>query len=358
MRNRSARQVAPHRSSGQTREESKKSTMDEASILDKFDKLVQSGLVLYDDKQEIVEKVDEGLKVSQTATRLFEFLPQVSLFFHACQAITDTSPDTSKFHFILTSALAKKPTFHSPRPVDVKPKLQQPDREGSDINTIGFEISNVGSSHFLAANKFCFARPHLMLLTVDGNQRQYKALNEQDFTAAWMTLSAIGLQDYAVFYNCGQDGGCSRLHKHMQLMPMPRHSFASFLDRADGKEPPSVPFVWFYHRFEDGPLTTASSLFAIYIDLLKRADEVGRGRGEHAVSMPPGAACPHNVIFTKRWMVVLPRRRAGVNKEAGANAMGMLGYIAVATEKEIEAWERLGLRQTLAQLGVAKEDIA
>lgn len=191
-----------------------------------------------------------------------------------------------------------------------------------------------------------------MLLTLDGNQRQYKALEKQDFSTAVLTLNTIE-NDYAVFYNCGQDGGCSRLHKHMQLMPMPKDSFASFLDYPDGKEP-SVPFMWFYHRFDDGPLM-ASHAFSIYNDLLKRASDAGRGLGQHADSMPPGAACPHNVIFTKRWMVVLPRRRAGINKEAGANAMGMLGYIAVATEKEIDTWVRLGLRKTLAQLGVAKE---
>lgn len=191
-----------------------------------------------------------------------------------------------------------------------------------------------------------------MLLTSDGNQRQYKALDEQDFTAAVVTLNAIN-KDHAIFYNCGQDGGCSRLHKHMQLVPMPKDSFASFLDCVDGKEP-SVPFMWFYHRFEDDFLT-ASYAFSIYNDLLKRASEAGRGLGQHADSMPTGAACPHNVIFTKRWMVVLPRRRAGVNKEAGANAMGMLGYIAVATETEIDTWVRLGLRKSLGQLGVAKE---
>lgn len=37
--------------------------MDEALILSKFDGLVHTGLVLYDDKQEIIEKVDGDLKV-------------------------------------------------------------------------------------------------------------------------------------------------------------------------------------------------------------------------------------------------------------------------------------------------------
>jgi hypothetical protein len=52
--------------------------------------------------------------------------------------------------------------------------------------------------------------------------------------------------------------------------------------------------------------------------------------------------CPHNMILTKGWMVVLPRRRAAVNKEAGVNALGMLGYIAVATDNEILNWVSAG----------------
>lgn len=37
--------------------------MEESLILEKFDNLVESGLVLYDDKQQIVEHVDGDLKV-------------------------------------------------------------------------------------------------------------------------------------------------------------------------------------------------------------------------------------------------------------------------------------------------------
>ena len=38
--------------------------MQEALILSKFDSLVESGLVLYDDKQESIEYMDGELKVS------------------------------------------------------------------------------------------------------------------------------------------------------------------------------------------------------------------------------------------------------------------------------------------------------
>ena len=191
-----------------------------------------------------------------------------------------------------------------------------------------------------------------MLLTSDGHQKQYEPLYENDLEAAWTALTAIGREDYVAFYNCGQDGGCSRLHKHLQLMPMPEDSFAAFLNSKGGKEP-SVPFQWFYRHFESQHLTPAS-LTKVYTDLLKQATEVGEGRSEHADTALPRAACPHNMILTNRWMLVIPRRRAAINKEAGVNAMGMLGLITVATKNEINNWVQLGLTEALREVGVPK----
>ncbi|TPX20296.1 hypothetical protein DIZ76_016184 [Coccidioides immitis] len=293
--------------------------MEESFILSKFDSLVKSGIVLYDDQQTSIEHIDRGLR----------------------------------FQFLLTSALAKKPTLHLPSPqAEENSELQHQRRDGSDISTGGFEIGNISSTHFVTVNKFCFARPHLMLLTSDAHRKQYEPLNEKDFEAAWTALAVTTSRDYVVFYNCGQDGGCSRLHKHLQLMPMPEHSLAAFLDSEDGKEP-NVPFQWFYHRLKSQHVTPPS-LTTVYADLLRQATGVGEGRFEHAGNTQPGAACPHNMILTNRWMLVLPRRRGSINKEAGVNAMGTLGLIAVATKNEIDNWVRLGLTEALRELGVPK----
>ena len=72
-----------------------------------------------------------------------------------------------------------------------------------------------------------------MLLTVDGHKRQYQALDREDWQALHGVLCSQG-SEYVAFYNCGQDGGCSRLHKHMQLIPKSKASFAAFLDDEDG----------------------------------------------------------------------------------------------------------------------------
>ncbi|OBS28325.1 hypothetical protein FPOA_02266 [Fusarium poae] len=271
--------------------------MNDSVALSKFDSLIEKNLVFYDEQQQIVEYDDKGLK----------------------------------FQFILTSALARKPTLQVDPVKDEKPgeTTTVQARDGSDINTAGYEICDVGTTHFLVANKFCFARPHLMLLTSDGNERQYKPLDQNDWQALSNVLTDLG-HDYVAFFNCGQDGGCSRLHKHMQLMPKPKDSFAAFMDNEDVTEP-DIPFQWFYHRFESlSP--QPNELLNTYEQLLRKATDVGEGLSEHADSLPTGAAIPHNMLVTNQWMMVLPRRRAAVNKEAGANSIGMMGVIAVATQ--------------------------
>ncbi|KAM3065651.1 hypothetical protein ACMFMG_011358 [Clarireedia jacksonii] len=290
--------------------------MDEETVLSRFDHLVETGLVLYDPQQKIIELEDGGLK----------------------------------FKFILTPALSKKPAMPDAKAETSKEKTSNQPSPKSDIDTRGFEIGNIGPHHFLAANKFCFARPHLMLLTFDVRAKQYEPLYETDLTAAWTALTAIE-RDYVLFFNCGKDGGCSRLRKHMQLMPMPKGIFASFLDE-DGPEP-DVPFQWFYRSFPEGEDVTAGHVIETYNELLEQATEVGKGKAEHAELLPSGAACPHNMILTKRWMIVFPRRK---NSWPGASAVGMLGYIAVKSQDDIDAWAKGGIKNTVREFGVSRKE--
>ncbi|KAH9909560.1 ATP adenylyltransferase-domain-containing protein [Xylariomycetidae sp. FL2044] len=293
--------------------------MEKVDVLTKFDSLVKSGAVKYDHEQYIIRHVDGKLK----------------------------------FQFIVTSALAKKPTLPVSREqAGQNGEAKQPTRAGSDISTEGYEITDVGHHHFLAANKFSYATPHLLLLTHDVHRRQYEPLDTSDFTSAWAVLQTMGTE-YVAFYNCGREGGCSRMHKHMQLMPMPENSLAAFLDFEEGIEP-HVPFQWFHRRLAC-ERTTPDLLTEIYTDLLRQASGTAASRAKNAgATVPAAAAFPHNVLFTDRWMLVIPRRRADINKEAGANALGMLGVVAVATESEVDSWIRLGPVECLRELGVPR----
>lgn len=260
--------------------------------------------------------------------------------------INNTAILTSQFQFILTSSLAKKPTLNT-----APSQLRDTNRTGSDINTTGFEINALNThthTHYVAANKFCYARPHLMLLTSDGHRRQTEPLDKTDLASAWQMLNLAPAEgDYVAFFNCGQEAGCSRLHKHLQVMPLPAGTFAAFLDsEASGLEP-RVPFEWLYRRVDSGCEMSSDSLVGVYEMLLREATRV-------AGCAESGVVCPHNMIMTRRWMIVVPRRRGAINKEAGANSLGMLGVIAVATMKEVDAWVRLGLTKSLAELGVPR----
>lgn len=53
--------------------------MDESSIISKFDKLVNSGTVMYNDQQEIIEHIDGELKVSAMPSRHFSVLTAISV---------------------------------------------------------------------------------------------------------------------------------------------------------------------------------------------------------------------------------------------------------------------------------------
>ncbi|KAM3543939.1 hypothetical protein ARSEF1564_003160 [Beauveria bassiana] len=187
--------------------------MDHDYLLSEFDRLVSEGVVLYDDKQTILHQQDGGLTI-----------------------------DALQFQFVLTSALNKKPTAATAGEQS-KELVEKSVRPGSDIDTNGYEIGHVGGSHVLVANKFCYARPHYLLLTEDGYARQYEPLNRSDLAAAWALLSS---------------------------------------------------------------------------------------RGNDKLSLP------------------------SVRAESGANAMGMLGYIAVSSKADIDNWTDQGLCKLLRQLGVPK----
>lgn len=191
-----------------------------------------------------------------------------------------------------------------------------------------------------------------MLVSSDGYRRQFEPLDIFDIETAWSSLSLVG-EDYVAFYNYGRDGGCGRLHKHMQFMPMPATGFSSFLDDEIGEET-AVPYEWAFGRFDSYKDTSFAELTQTYNALLERMSVVYDTATGKRSSLDAGAAIPHNMIPSKSWMVLLPRKQSAINKEAGANALGLLGVIAVATQKEIDTWVALGLRESLKVLGIPR----
>lgn len=210
----------------------------------------------------------------------------------------------------------------------------------------GYEVTDIGATHLLAVNKFPAARPHLLILTQDGFRRQHEALTRDDIAAARQVLAALTTRTLLLF-NCGVESGCSRMHKHMHILPTPApDQFRLWPDAADDpRVQAGLPFRAFVHRFDDG-LPAVDAIHEIYCGLLRRAE---RAVGHAAVD--DGAALPHNVMMDRSWLVVVPRRAAGWNG-ADTNAAGMLGMVWVHSEDRMKVWLEHGPANVLGQLGV------
>lgn len=202
------------------------------------------------------------------------------------------------------------------------------------------------SDYLVQLNKFCILRPQLLLHPREFASQEDR-LTEDDFAATLEVMEEFS-SDALAFYNCGRESGSSQPYKHVQIVLKPRpDEFVMWPDRAFVKKirtldngPPlqfSVPYLARYGFLGEDP---QSQIFMLYKDML--AD----------LELSIGAAVQaHNVIFTKDWLCIIPRRTSGGYNEPPANSMGMMGIIWVADEKERRYWGETGLSANLTTLG-------
>lgn len=284
----------------------------EEAILAEFDRRHANQLIFYDDEPQIQTRSIHGFQ----------------------------------YEFAVTAAISKKPFIkdNSDEPsADSAAQRQAGYSPGSDIDVSGYELADVSKSHFVAFNKFCMYRPHLLLLTKNGYHRQYEQLDHEDIQASWQMLENLNW-NYFMFFNCGKDGGCSRLHKHMQLAPFSQSRLAPWPATSDG--PPCwAPYQFIFRRFDSN--LDSKQITNLYGQLMAETRHI---LGLDATS---SSHIPHNVALGRNWIIVIPRRKAGVGG-AYANTLGMLGMISVASEEELRSWLDQGPEEVLSQLGVPR----
>lgn len=207
------------------------------------------------------------------------------------------------------------------------------------------KIAVLNQTHDLAFNMFCVDRPQFLLLTLDSWRRQDELLDGDDFEAALQMLRIPGLGDELyVIFNGGREAGCSRVHKHLQGLRGPPPAFGNFVE--EGLRG-TVPFKYFAHRFEEGfEGVTGKRVVEVYLKLIREAkNALGIEQSEKR--------CPHGLFMWKDWLVVIPRRKAGVEgTKASAATAGMLGSAWLSEDSPVDDWERLGYRNVLMELGV------
>jgi ATP adenylyltransferase/5',5'''-P-1,P-4-tetraphosphate phosphorylase II len=204
-------------------------------------------------------------------------------------------------------------------------------------------VTQVNGTHDLALNLFCVDRPQLLMLTLDSYKRQHEALDIDDLTVMLQVLRKLPAM-YVIF-NCGEKGGCSRIHKHLQGLRGPPHAF-DYIISSLSDESKKVPFQFFVHEFPDGfKNTPASIVLGVYQELIAQCRSLMGTNGEETP--------PHNIVMWADRLVVIPRRK-GSTEGASANAGGMLGSVWITGQEHVDEWTRLGYANVLRELGVPR----
>lgn len=207
---------------------------------------------------------------------------------------------------------------------------------GSDLVVTGCEIEPLGDTHLLTFNMFCPHRPSFLILTQDGYKRQWEALDLDDLKTAHTVLTSL-TSDHLLFFNCGAEAGCSRVHKHMQAVPS---------ESSDPWQNVTTAGVEIFTKRHGPAFPSPEELLASYAELLQAARQVLGAKDDQVP--------PHNMVLDRTGIMVIPRRNAGLGK-LGANSCGMLGMQWVATEETMQQWIEAGPRKVIANAGVPKK---
>lgn len=178
------------------------------------------------------------------------------------------------------------------------------------------------------------------MMTSDSYRRQHEPLDAADFAAMLEVLRR--LEGWYVIFNCGEKGGCSRVHKHVQGLRGPPHAFERLVRASEGQG--KVPFKFFIHKFEKGfREVEVEEVVKFYGEMLERC--------KGALKIEGGETCPHNVVLWDNRIIVIPRRN-GSWKGASANTGGMMGSVWVSHQEEMDKWLQLGCANVLRELGM------
>jgi ATP adenylyltransferase len=169
-------------------------------------------------------------------------------------------------------------------------------------------VADVGARHYALLNKYPVMPDHLLVVT-RRNAPQEELLDADDFAALGVLMAEL---DWLAFYNAGREAGASQARKHLQLVPAGVPLEALITGGA-------LPF-----RHAYAALPSLDAMHRVYRDLIG-----------------PWPAGPYNLLATRRWMLVVPRRRERY-ETISVNALGFAGSLYVRNSSELEAVRHAG----------------
>lgn len=212
-------------------------------------------------------------------------------------------------------------------------------------------VATLSTGHICLLNKYNVLPNHLLLVTPTFVEQE-TPLDLADFAAFWRCLTEF---DGLAFYNSGPRAGASQRHKHLQVAPLPFDDGAPFLpveavlvNAQPDQQIACAPALPFSHVFMQLSLSwrtwaqeEAAHLLRAYHALLAAAGIVPVGE----------RPAPHNLLLTRRWMMVVPRSRhayAGIP----VNSLGYAGSLLAKNEEQFHYLAAVGPLTVLRNTGV------
>jgi len=190
-------------------------------------------------------------------------------------------------------------------------------------------IGDVSATHGAVLNKFNVFGGHLLIITREFVDQE-GLLGREDFDALAIAMAGI---DGLGFFNAGPRAGASQTHRHLQVAPLPLmpsdHGLPTPIDAAIRAGRP-LPFPHSLAPLEGRALERMDGprLWATFNALMADLD-LAESRQ------------PYNMLVTRRWMMVVPRRQDRV-EGISINALGFAGSLLVRDQQRLDRIKSLG----------------
>lgn len=185
-------------------------------------------------------------------------------------------------------------------------------------------LASLGDTHKLIFNKYCVVPLHTLIIS-NRFIPQTQPLDLEDFEASAEAVRIVqgpaveGHEGFLLFYNSGVHSGATQPHRHLQMIPGERPPMmASFAaDRVKILEGRLYKLLY----IEDcEPHRLGTKWFDAYAS---------------ARLILPTPDASYSLVFTKRWMLLVPRRDEFYSG-LSFNALAFAGYLLACSPGDLE----------------------
>lgn len=245
----------------------------------------------------------------------------------------------TQFVLSLAPSLAKKPTQEDDPEQEKRPKDFNPFLNPDEPSTVLKDYAN-GELNILL-NKYPITANHL-LLTTTKFKPQTSPLSPTELIGSLTVLKELESKSskgekFFAFYNCGENAGASQPHKHLQILkypdnftPFPAEIAASeeayiSTSKREPLQSKNLPFAHYVLPLpRDERLFDEDYITMAFASLLQRTLTVLRDAGKPVA---------YNVIFTRKWMMLVPRSNGYYKEKLGINSAGFTGLLLAKNEQ-------------------------